>query len=269
MKKYLVLILISAFIFSCNKTDSPFENIGDYSQFINSNSISSNIEFMPFETSPSNTVETPTLKLRLKTVDEFSCVNYGLITTEFINDDEFIIRFEEITEPTQCLTAMGPAVSEINLTENIKKLVFINGNIIDIYSINIDNQKIDISLIENNFTTSLYDKTYRYPENSFAFVCGTNSNNTQLYDDFLTILLNNQELTAFEFIGAGRVPYPETSSGHWVNHPSRYFTYTNVSEFESLGQILSDFTDQNIIPNSGVSIRLISWDNRKHLSWIN
>lgn len=68
MKNYILLTLISSFIISCNKTDGLSENIDDYSQFINSNSISSDIEFMPVETYTSNTVENPTLKLRLKTV---------------------------------------------------------------------------------------------------------------------------------------------------------------------------------------------------------
>jgi len=269
MKNYLLIALISVFIISCNKTDSPPENFGDYSQFINSNSISSDIEFMPIETYSSNNVENPTLKLRLKTVDEYPCLNYELLTTEFINGNELIIRFEDIVIPSSCATAIGPAISEINLTENITKLVFINGNIIDTYSVNINEQKVNISLIENNFTSSLYDKTFRYPKNSFAFICGTNVNNTQLYDDFLNILLNNNTLSEYEFNGDGRIPFPETSSGHWVDHPSRYFIYNNTSDFDNLGQILSDFTNQNIIPNSGVSIWLLSWDNRNHRSWIN
>ena len=256
MKNIILLTIISTFIFSCNKDLSD--------------SIASDIEFMAIEVySNSSAIESPTLKLRLKTIEEFPCVNYNLATTEFINDNELIIRFENILEPSICLTAIGPAISEIDLPENINKLTFINGNVIDSYNIIINNQEVDISIIQSNFTNSLYEKTFRYPENSFAFVCGTNTTNTYLYDDFLNILLNNQSLAEFNFNGVGRIPYPESSSGHWVNHPSRYFKYINASDFENLGQILSDFTTQNITPNSGVTIRLISWDNRKHLSWIN
>ena len=159
MKNIILLTIISTFIFSCNKDLSD--------------SIASDIEFMAIEVySNSSAIESPTLKLRLKTIEEFPCVNFNLATTEFINDNELIIRFENILEPSICLTAIGPAISEIDLPENINKLTFINGNVIDSYNIIINNQEVDISIIQSNFTNSLYEKTFRYPENSFAFACG-------------------------------------------------------------------------------------------------
>jgi hypothetical protein len=263
MKNIILLTLITIICLSCNKDDS------EYSQFMNSNSIQSNVEFQIIENySTYGAIQPPTLKLRLKTVDQFGCSNYSITTTEFNNGNELIIRFEEIFKPTFCLTSIGPAETVINLTDNISKLVFLNSDNVDIYSITINSQEVEISEIENNFTNLLSDKTFRYPEKSFAFVCGTNTDNTYIYNDFLNLLVNNQTLTEIQFDNTGRIPFTQSSSGHWVNHESRYFKYKNTSDFEDLGQVLSDFTTQNIIPDSGVTIRLTSWDNRQHLSWI-
>jgi hypothetical protein len=269
MKNYSLIILLSVFIYSCNTSDDNFPDGNEYSQYITENSISTDIDFMSDEIyENSNVSHSPASKLKFITTQIFSCFNYGLVTTEFIKGSELIIRFEKILMPNICLTAFGPAVSYIHLPENINKLILINGETIDKYSIEIGNEQVLVSVIESNFTNSLYKKTFRYPENTFAYIGGTNINNTNLYDDFLELLLQNPSLTEYTFGEDGRIPFPESSDGHWVDNPSKYFKYNNTSDFEELGKLLSDFTSENIEPNSGVSISLISWDNKKHYSWI-
>ena len=270
MKKILILTLIGFTIFSCSSDDNNVEANDDYSEYITKNSIETDINFMLEEIySDSDTPQSPSLKLKLITVEQFPCINYGLTTTEFTNGNELIIRFDEIMEPDLCFTAIGPAISYIDLPENTNKITFINGNVIDKYSIEINQKKVSISLIENDFTSSLYNKTFRIPENSFAYVCGTNTNNTNIYQDFLNILEGDPNFTEFEFEGEGRIPYPESSDGHWVNHPSKYFSYSNDTEFENLENILEDYSTQNIEENSGASIAIYGWNNTKYYSWIN
>lgn len=261
MKK-IVLLLISIFSFGCSSNEDNLE--GEYAQYINSNSIASAIQFMPEEVYPDYTVpQNPSLRLKLITKEIFPCINYGLVTSEFINGTELIVRFEKIVSSVVCLTAIGPAVKYVDLPKNINKLTFINGKTIDQYNVTIDDQKVTINLIESNFTSSLYDSTFRYPENSFAYICGTNTDNTIVYTDFLNVLLANASLKEIYFQGEGRIPYPASSSGNWVNHKARYFKYNNYSDFESLRQTLIDFKNGNITPNSGVTIALESWNNTK------
>jgi len=267
MKK-ITLILISIVTFGCSSNED--NSVDDYSQFINSNSIASEIQFMPEEVfTDYSAVQNPSLKLKLITKEIFPCINYSIVITEFINGTELIVRFEKISTSVVCLTAIGPAVKYIDLPQNINKLTFINGKTIDKYNVTIDSQKVKINLIESNFTSSLYDNTFRYPENSFAYICGTNTDNTIIYNDFLNILLANASLEEIYFQGEGRIPYPISSSGNWVNHKTRFFKYKNYSDFESLGQTLTDFKNGNITPNNGVTIALESWNNGKHYSWIN
>ena len=267
MKK-IVLILVSIFSFGCSSNEDNLE--GEYAEYINSNSIASEIQFMPEESyTDYSVVQNPTLRLKLITKEFFPCINYGIATSEFINGTELIVRFEEILNSGICATAIGPATKYIDLPSNINKLTFINGKTIDKYSMTIDSQKVKINLIESSFTTSLYENTFRYPENSFAYVCGTNITNTNIYTDFLNILLANPSLKEISFQGEGRIPYPISTSGNWVNHKTRFFKYNNFSDFESLGQTLTNYKNVNITPNSGVTIELKSWNNLRHLSWMN
>ncbi len=266
MKKIIVLI-IATITFGCN-TDDQITNNTEYSEFITGNLIDTDINFMPEETYKTGESQEPLLQLKLITSENFPCINYGLSTTEFKNGNELIIRFDKIIEPTLCYTAIGPAISYIDLPKNTNTITFINGNIIDKYSIEIDQEKVAITRIENNFTSSLYNKTFRIPENSFAFVCGTNTNNTNIYDDFLAVLEQNTDFEEFEFEGEGRIPYPESSDGNWVNHPSKFFIYSDFEEFSNLANILNDYASENIEENAGVSIAIYSWNNIKYYSWL-
>ncbi|TXE07898.1 hypothetical protein ES711_10735 [Gelidibacter salicanalis] len=266
MKK-LTLLILSIIIFSCS-TDDEMANETEYSEFITGNLIETEINFMPEEIFNTNDVQEPSLKLKLISSEIFSCVNFSLSTTEFTKGSELIIRFDGIIEPEICLTAFGPAISYIDLPLNTNKVTFINGNTIDKYSIDINQEKISLTLIEKNFTSSLYDKTFRIPENSFAYVCGTNTNNTNIYSDFFTILEQNPDFEEFEFEGEGRIPYPETTDGNRVNHPSKFYKYSDFAEFNDLGSILNDYSSKNIEENSGVTISIYSWNNIKFYSWI-
>lgn len=268
MKKILILTLIGFTVLGCSSNDESNFPDSEYSEYIIENSILTDIDFMPEEIYTTNETQEPLLTLKLITSEIFPCINYGISTTEFINGSELIIRFEEIIQPELCFTAIGPAISYIELPENTTKITFINGNIIDKYSIEIIQQKISITLIENNFTTSLYNKTFRIPENSFAYVCGTNTNNTNIYTDFSAIIEQNPDFIEFEFEGEGRIPYPETTDGNWVNHPSKYYKYSNFEEFNNLASVLNDYSFENIEENSGVTISIYSWNNVKFYSWI-
>ncbi len=268
MKKILIFTLIGFAFLGCNSDNDDVINDSDYAKYIIENSIDTEINFMAEEVYTTNEAQEPVLKLKLISSEIFPCVNYILSTTEFTKGNELIIRFDKIIEPEICLTALGPAISYIDLPLNTNKVTFINGNTIDKYSIDINQQKISLTLIENNFTTSLYNKTFRIPENSFAYVCGTNTTNTNIYTDFSAIIEQNPDFIEFDFEGEGRIPYPETTDGNWVNHPSKYYKYTDLVEFNSLDDILNDYSSHNIEENSGVTISIYSWNNIKFYSWI-
>jgi len=267
MKKITLLILIGFMINACSSDDN--NNSSDYREYITKNSNVPAIHFMPEEVyAGTDALKPSVLKLKLITEEEFPCINYGISTTVFAKGNELIVRFDKIAEPGVCFTAIGPAISYINLPENTDKITFINRDKIDQYSIDINAQKIAITPIEKHFTTSLYNKTFRIPINSFAYLCGTNKNNTQIYNDFYALIKQNPDFTEFEFEGEGRIPYPETTSGNWVNHATRFFKYKDAQEFNKLAIFLNNYSAENIEKNSGVSISIYGWNNIKFHSWI-
>ena len=269
MKKIIILISFGFMINSCSSDDVSKSNTSEYDEFITKNSNVPAINFTPEEVYPgTDASQSPVLKLKLITEKEFPCINYGLSTTQFSKGNELIVRFDKITEPNICFTAIGPAISYIGLPENTDKITFLNGEKIDQYSIAINAQKIAITPIEKHFTTSLYNKIFRIPTNSFAYLCGTNTNNTQFYTDFYTLIKQNPAFTEFEFEGEGRIPYPETTSGNWVNHPTKFFKYMDAQEFNKLATVLNNYSAENIEKNSGVSISIYGWNNKKFHSWI-
>ncbi|MDC8004092.1 hypothetical protein POV27_08505 [Aureisphaera galaxeae] len=269
MRKIVYGLLLSVTILSCTSDDGANDSEDNYASFLSDTSIETDIDFMPEETYEvfDGTPQVPSLKLKLVTTEIYPCVNYTLATTTFVRDTELIVRFDEVIEPVFCLTAIGPAGVYLDLPEDIERITLINGESIDKYTIETNMDKVEIRLIERNFTNLLFENTFRLPENSFAYVCGTNIDNTQLYDDFKNILLSNAALTEITFNGEGRIPYPESSSGHGVDHPSVFFQYTDESIFDELGEVLDDFASQYLEGEIGVTMRLDSWKNKRHASW--
>jgi hypothetical protein len=274
MKNYLLLVFVTVFI-SCSKekTDPKDDNIiidikEDYSEYLIKDYIETDIEFMPKEEYTNySEVGLPQLKLFIMTTDFYASTSNSIQATEFFRGDEMIIRFEKIIEPTIGYMTIDRAYYMTSLPENIDKLTLINGDSIDTYSVTINNKFVQLIPYEVHFTNSLYAKTFRYPENSFAFICGTYTDNTFIHDEFLNLLKLNKAFEEFNFDGDGRIPYA-TSIGHYVNYPTIFFKYTNEKDFDSLEQVLKRYSEENIPDNCGAVISLVSWNNKKFLSWL-
>ena len=261
---YLILILFIPLI-ACEKENDNNE----YTEYLSENSVSTEIDFFPVELYEHYyETDTPSLKIHFITSEIFPCINYHLASTQFIKENELIVRFDSIQKYTICLTAIGPAEAYVDLPNGITSLVLINGQTIDRYQVSITDEIVEINPITESYTTLKYTKTFRYPVNTFAYICGTNLDNTHLYHDFLNILLDSTSVIEYKFNGDGRIPYPDSSSGHWSDNASKFFKYENVSEFDKVGELLKNFTHANISPNDGVGISLLSWDNRKYKSWM-
>lgn len=267
MKRLHLIIVILVILVGCEI--NPDFTTEDYTAYFSDENISTQIEFYPVELYENyNEQGRPILKIKFSTSEIYPCSNYQVAYSQFVNGNELIVRFDKIHKPEICLTALGPATAYIDLPENTKTLILINGNTIDRYSMEITKKKISVSVLVNNFTSILHKSTFRYPENTFAFVCGTNLDNTHLYNDFITLLVEGTSVTEYIFEGDGRIPYPESSSGHWSDNPSRFFRYENEADFDKAGELLKSFTLENITPNDGVGMYLTSWDNRKFMSWM-
>lgn len=258
MSRLIIFLLIFSGFLACNTTNSHSEE--DYSTYIGNTSLASDVIFSPYEQSGS-AGEIPSLYLSINTKEVYGCFNFNISNSVFNKSSTLIIRLEGIGDTSICLTAIGPARAEFSLPETTKKLVLINGDKIDEYNIDITDSKVTIKELTSSFSTPEYKTTFRYPENSFAYICGTNVDNTNLCNDFKTILTSETDVTEFRFEDEGRTPYPDSSGGNWVNNPAIYYKYSTPAEYEKVGELLIDFVKKNLRENDGVSMNLYSWNN--------
>jgi len=262
MKKLSIFSIGLLIIYSCEK-DNPKTDI-DYSIFISCDSITTGINFYPLETYESyNSIGKPDLKLHFFTTKTY----FGggnLSCTKFVEKNELIVRFDSVK--LGLILEPYSADAYIDLPEYVDRISLINGHIIDKYEVFISKKKVEIDSIVKNYTDVIYDKIFRYPENTFNFTCWTDSTDKNLCTDYLNILFNELSLVEYEFSGEGIIPYPyysSTSSGHYV----AVLKYEKESDFDRAGELLEAFTLERIPPNEGKSISLFGWNNKQFHSW--
>lgn len=270
MKRFLFLFSFCfyAFITSCEKSDNSI--IENYAQYIGNSSVSTDFNFYSEEIyENSNVANTSVLILNFATTTSFPCINYGISTSSFFENNELIMRFDSIAKSDLCLTAIGPASAYIDLPESTERLVMLNGNSIDLYEINITREKVEINPVASNFTHLKYQTIFRYPENTFVYECSMDKSETTIYNDFLKILSDSLTVTAYNFSGKGRIPYAEDYTENNRKSLTKYFQYENEKEFEKAGQLLEVFVKKKSInENTTAYISLTSWKNGKYLSWM-
>ncbi len=225
------------------------------------------IEFYPEERYSGNDQSLPTLKLALRTSEIYPCFNYQIDFDESFKNNEMTINITGIHKPDLCLAAFGPAYGFLELPETTEKLKIERAEKTDVYEVNINSKQIEILPKNAEFTDLVNTVTFRYPENSFAVVCGTNLEQTDLCANFLEKLDDISSLSSYTFPSNGRIPYPDSSSGNWNNTPSKYFIYENESTFENVLQQFEMFVQDSLSPDDGNSIGIITWDNRTYYSY--
>jgi hypothetical protein len=118
------------------------------------------------------------------------------------------------------------------------------------------------------FTEPEFEVFWRYPQNSFVYLCGTKTETSWIGDDFLSVLLSEVNLEEFKFPDYGEICYPRSSQGHYYDMPARYFIYKSEEDFDKAGEILKSYNESVISSYSGVGISLTNWKNKYFYSWL-
>lgn len=250
--------------YECNGIDRNDRYIEYQSNF----SIPSEINFYPVESyeignpPPSYEGEIPSLKFQFITSQTYNCFNYEIATTQFIMNNELIVRFDSILEYDGCSRAIGPANAFVDLQENINRLVLINGIAIDTYQIDLTDEMVKVNPIVKSFTSVEHSKTFRYPENTFVYSCWTNIDNPEICADFFNILLDSTSIIEYEFDGEGRLPLSYSSDG------AKFFSYNNESDYAKAGELLEKYAlEKNFLFDNSIRISLQGWNNKDYRSW--
>lgn len=207
--------------------------------------------------------------MNIQSVEIFPNMNYSIQTTITERNNTMIITLGEILKPDITLPALGPARTTVSIPENIRNITFVNAGKEDYFTLDITDKALTINALYNpSFISSDYSVYFRRPKNTFAFVCGTNTNNKDLREKFINKLTSSIKLKEYKFEGEGLIPWATMSDGHWSNFPTKFYTYSNPQDFEKAGKILMEFAKDNLSANDGVTMSLWNWDGKTYYSWI-
>ncbi|MDH5415169.1 MAG: hypothetical protein OEW87_13620 [Flavobacteriaceae bacterium] len=259
IKKFILFSFIASLIVLLNCSDRNLEPLEGDIKF----SIAEGYE-------DHDLIESPRIMLSMVTEKIYPCCNYSIISEISVKSKIIAIELIGIYIPEVGLTALGPASASsfLDISEGEYQLYFYYRNTKDKYILTVTDSFIKITEEVAQFTNPEFNLYWRYPRNSFAYLCGTITENSWLGDDFLDTVLSKITFRQFQFPDSGKIPYPCSSMGHYYNMPARYFLYEKDENFDKAGEILTSYTQNVIVYYPGTSISLINWKNKKYYSWL-
>jgi hypothetical protein len=207
----------------------------------------------------------------METEKTYGCINYQIRAEILRSGGQVDIRILGIEPPEgSCLTALGPATfrEALNLPEGAYTLDISYQYAVDRYHLIVKDDSLQIVSTVPTFTQPDYSIYWRYPENSFVYLCGTMTETSWICDDFLSRLLSEVDLEEFTFPDFGEIPYPRSSQGHYYDAPARYFRYQSEEDFDRVGEILKSYAEAVTSNYQGVGLSLTNWKGRYFCSWL-
>lgn len=206
----------------------------------------------------------------MQTEKIYGCYNYGIACNYRIEDRKIFVNINGIAKPSVCATALGPANARIKLgyIAGVYEMEFKSENFTDKYNLLISDSLI---ILDGRGTPNTNPSTffmYRYPKNSFAYLCGTLLSDSSLCSKFIDTLQSVISITEFHFSDIAEIPYPNSSQGHYYDADARFFYYQNGSDFEKIREVMKSFKQSYFPDNYGTGLSVISWMNKKIYSWM-
>ncbi|MFZ2055556.1 MAG: hypothetical protein WAU81_15310 [Candidatus Aminicenantales bacterium] len=233
----------------------------------NLQSIDGRVFFSVFEGYQNDYSEgTPRILLEMRTEKIYGCCNNRIVSEITRSGSYIMVHLKGILFPEICLTALGPAASRdfLDLPEGVYSLNFLQWSSPDKYTLTVRKDAIEIVPGLTIYTAPENTIFWRYPENSFAYYCGTMTKTAWVCDDFLAPLSREVELEEFQFPAYGEICYPPSGQGHWYNASARYFKYKREEDFDKAGELLKTYSEQVISKYQGTDIYIVNWKNKHY-----
>jgi hypothetical protein len=217
------------------------------------------------------TYETPTspsLYFRIFTVELFPCTNYAIPTVVSQGDRHLTVDLGEILEPSRCITAIGhaPGQAELSLAQGHYSITISNHGRIDTYDLDVTASKTSLNSTSTSFTEPSVLTYYRHPVNSFAFYCSGLLFDESVCNGFADRLVTTLSLEPLTFPDDGVWPY-KVSLGGYYSPPSQYFTYPDQSTWTEAKGLLDEYV-RNLDHTCGRLLELSNWQNDNEMSWL-
>ncbi len=219
----------------------------------------------------------PSIVLDLETEKIYGCCNFSIESAFRRIGNRLLIGIEGIYMPELCLTALGPAYSsrELDLEAGSYTLEISDGPLRSEFLVEVTDDALTVTaaapapgLPLPGLAVPKFSSWWRYPRNSFVYLCGTTEELAWVYDDFLSRLRAEAGLREIEFPAYGELGYPRAPQGHHIDHPARYFVYDDEERFAAAGEALRAYLRDVLGQEEpGVGISLRNWKNEWFRSW--
>ncbi len=211
-------------------------------------------------------VGTPDIALFIETDREYSCANFWLDSSLEVQGRTISLSISGIRVPEICLTAIGPAQfkSFLPVTEGEYSLRIAYGGRTDTYALSITGEAITLQPEQAGFTRTAYDRFWRYPPQTFVYMCDASGANGEACDRFRGILRDQLPIETFSFPAGGEIPYPRSGSGWGRDWRAEYYRYPREEEYLRAGELLRSF----IADHPGVMLSVTNWQNLSFRSWL-
>jgi hypothetical protein len=213
----------------------------------------------------------PDITLTMKTEKDYSCLDYQIKTEISRAGGQIDLKILGIKPPEGILMpAFGAATASrvLDLPEGTYALNLYYNYAVDRYHLIINADSLQVVSTVLSFSQPEFNVFWRYPANSFAYLCGTTTETSWICDDFLSRLLKEVDLEELFFPDYGEIPYPRSSEGNHYNAPGRYFRYQTEDDFDRAGEVLKSYAESVTSNCQGVGLSLTNWKGRFFYSWL-
>lgn len=218
----------------------------------------------------SDAVTIPRVVLKLRTAKEYGCSNYEIEYEKTVSSDRVHIQLLGTSIGPVCLTSTGPATARmfLDFSTGSYELILASGSDIATFHVTVTDSALSITPSAEAFARSEYAVYWRHPPKSLAYYCGTTVETRSMCDEFVDRLAAAVQIEEFSFPPQGQTPWAVVSDGNYYNAPTRFFRYSEESDFEAAGVVLETFAKEVIGAQQGITLSLWSWRNERHLSWL-
>jgi hypothetical protein len=209
------------------------------------------------------------LKFNFRTEKVYPCSNYRLRSRIEKQGSLISIAVPEVNVGGLCLTTMGPAggSEKLFLPFGGYNIVFEYANTIEKYWLGISEASISLRSADPS-SKSVNTRLWRRPEHSLVYLCGTTIKTSWMCEDFINTVRRTVDLKEIHFPDSGKTLYPSQSGGYNYDMPARFFLYSQEEDYETLGKLLEDYTENTISSQNGIGLSLMNWRNKQYRSWL-
>ncbi len=214
--------------------------------------------------------EDPKIAIVLRSEHIFGCINYHIEHQFQKKGNDLSLAILGASIGPICLTALGPATASLfpGLSSGAYRLSITMDGRTDDYELILTDAAIRLTARDTVVSRPEDGLVWRYPPQSFAYYCGTLTQDAWLCEAFNDTLKKYLALAEIQLPKTGRWPYPRASSGYYYDAPARFYRYATEANFDRAGALLKSFSKSFLKDRMGAGLSLVNWQNRYYYSWV-